>query len=293
MKRKTWYIVAIVVFVLLGALCIRLLLLETTLKYGLILLAALALAFLIWKAFIKSGQDELRESEKHGKELEGQVEDLKRRLDEMSRSKLNVTGISPILHLSVLELDTSFTRSYIREDKKKKLSFNGALRTDIRAQYGVKLEDVKFKYDEATKTLYLAQFQPGLLSFSKRQMTWDIARSFRERDFFGWIELPPVDDEEAEAFTKQMKEEIRAEVEREIDNRRIEEFEWLSPMITRQVTDVLKLALNKPDATVVILPEPTAEQIEGGDGTSLTQATPSLEEQGFIDFGDFYHQIEE
>ena len=272
MNRKSWHIITIAVAALLGVLCIWMLLQVATLKYGLILLGALALAFLVWKAFIKSGQDELRASEKHGEELQGQVNELRRRLEEMSRSRLNVTGISPILHLSVLELDTSFTRSYVREDKKHQLTFNGALRTDICAQYGVKLEDVRFKYDDATQTLYLAGFRPGLLSFSKKQMTWDIANSVRGRDFFGWIELPPVDDGEAEAFTKRMKEEIRTEVEKEIDERRIAEFEWLSPLITRQVTDVLKLSLGKPDAKVAILEE-------GGS------------EAEFIDFGTFYQQI--
>ena len=272
MNRKSWHIITIAVAALLGVLCIWMLLQVATLKYGLILLGALALAFLVWKAFIKSGQDELRASEKHGEELQGQVNELRRRLEEMSRSRLNVTGISPILHLSVLEIDTSFTRSYVREDKKHQLTFNGALRTDICAQYGVKLEDVRFKYDDATQTLYLAGFRPGLLSFSKKQMTWDIANSVRGRDFFGWIELPPVDDAEAEAFTKRMKEEIRAEVEKEIDERRIAEFEWLSPLITRQVTDVLKLSLGKPDAKVAILEE-------GGSETD------------FIDFGTFYQQI--
>lgn len=272
MKAKTRYIIAIAVAVVLAIICLRLLLVEATLKYGLILLGALALAFLIWKAFIRNGQKELRQSEQQNLELQSEVDNLRQRLAEMSRSRLNVTGISPILHLSVLELDTSFTRSYIREDKKNKLVFNGALRTDIRAEYGVRLEDVLFKYDEQSKTLYLAHFQPGLLSFSKKQMTWDIANSVRERDFFGWIELPPVDDEEAESFTKRMKEEIRAEVEKEIDERKIAEFEWLSPLITRQVTDVLKLALNKPDAQVAILEEGQSEE-------------------NFIDFGTFYQQI--
>ena len=272
MKAKTRYIIAIAVAVVLAIICLRLLLVEATLKYGLILLGALALAFLIWKAFIRNGQKELRQSEQQNLELQSEVDNLRQRLAEMSRSRLNVSGISPILHLSVLELDTSFTRSYIREDKKNKLVFNGALRTDIRAEYGVRLEDVLFKYDEQSKTLYLAHFQPGLLSFSKKQMTWDIANSVRERDFFGWIELPPVDDEEAESYTKRMKEEIRAEVEKEIDERKIAEFEWLSPLITRQVTDVLKLALNKPDAQVAILEEGQSEE-------------------NFIDFGTFYQQI--
>lgn len=275
MKAQTRHIIFLLVAILLCAVCLRLLLLETTMKYGLILLGGIVLAFLIWKAFIQNGQKELRASEKHEEELEGQVEELRRRLEEMNHSRLNVTGISPILHLSVLQLDTSFTRSYIREDKENRLSFNGALRTDICAEYGVRLEDVRFKYDESAKTLYLAHFQPGLLSFSKKQMTWDIARSYRAREFFGGlIDLPPVDDEEAEAFTKKMKEEIRAEVEKEIDNRKIEEFEWLSPLITRQVTDVLKLALNKPEARIVALDE-------APDG-----------DPGFMDFGTFYQQLE-
>ena len=272
MKVKTRLVITIIVAVILALLCLRLLLAEATMKYGLILLGVLALAFLIWKAFIQNGQKELRASEEQSEQLQQQVDELKHRLEEMSHSRLNVTGISPILHLSVLQLDTSFTRSYIREDKEHKLTFNGALRTDICAEYGVRLEDVRFKYDDATQTLYLAHFQPGLLSFSKKQMTWDIANSVRERDFFGWIELPPVDDEEAQSFTKRMKEEIRAEVEKEIDERKIAEFEWLSPLITRQVTDVLKLALNKPDAQVSVLEEGQSDE-------------------NFIDFGNFYQQI--
>ena len=272
MKVKTRLVITIIVAVILALLCLRLLLAEATMKYGLILLGVLALAFLVWKAFIQNGQKELRASEEHSEQLQQQVDELKHRLEEMSHSRLNVTGISPILHLSVLQLDTSFTRSYIREDKEHKLTFNGALRTDICAEYGVRLEDVRFKYDDATQTLYLAHFQPGLLSFSKKQMTWDIANSVRERDFFGWIELPPVDDEEAQSFTTRMKEEIRAEVEKEIDERKIAEFEWLSPLITRQVTDVLKLALNKPDAQVSVLEEGQSDE-------------------NFIDFGNFYQQI--
>ena len=277
MKTKFRRILWIALAVILGAICLRLLLVETTLKYGLILLGAAVLAFLIWKAFIQNGRKELRASEQQNLALQSEVDNLRQRLEEMSHSRLNVTGISPILHLTVLQLDTSFTRSYVREDKENKLTFNGALRTDICAEYGIRLEDVKIKYDEPTQTLYLAHFQPGLLSFSKKQMTWDIARSFRSRDFFGWIELPPVDDDEADAFTKKMKEEIRAEVEKEIDNRKIEEFEWLAPLITRQVTDVLKLALGKPNATVSILPEDDTAQLAAGED--------------FSDFNTLYTQI--
>ena len=61
-------------------------------------------------------------------------------------------------------------------------------------------------------------------------------------------------------------------VEKEIDERKISEFEWLSPLITRQVTDVLKLALGKPDAQVAVIEEGQSDE-------------------NFIDFGRFYQQI--
>ena len=252
MKAKTTGIIVIVVAVLLAALGIRLLFLQSAFKYGLILLGAIAVGFLVWKAFIKNGQDALRKSEDSRRELDRQVADLRRQLDEISHSPINVTGLTPVLHLAVLNVDTSFTRTYVREDVDRGLTFNGALRADICAEYGIRLEDVKFKFDPETSTLWLANFEPGLLSFSKKQLTWDIANAVRSRSILG-IKLPPMDDSVAEDFTKEMKETIRAEVEKEIDKRRIAEFDWLAPVVSRQVTDVLRATIGHPEAKVSIL----------------------------------------
>lgn len=252
MKAKTTGIIVIVVAVLLAALAIRLLFVEAAFKYGLILLGAIALGFLVWKAFIKNGQDALRKSEESRRELDRQVADLRRQLNELSHSPLNVTGLTPVLHLATLNIDTSFTRTYVREDPDRGLTFNGALRADICAEYGIRLEDVKYKFDEETGTLWLANFEPGLLSFSKKQLTWDIASARRSRNILG-VKLPAMEDKVAADFTKEMKETIRAEVEKEIDRRRIAEFEWLSPIVSRQVTDVLRASIGHPEAKVSIL----------------------------------------
>ena len=61
MKAKTTGIIVIAAAVLLAALGIRLLFVEAAFKYGIILLGAIALGFLVWKAFIKNGQDALRD----------------------------------------------------------------------------------------------------------------------------------------------------------------------------------------------------------------------------------------
>lgn len=235
-------------------------------KYGLILLGVVAVGFLVWKAFIQNSQKELERSERLAGDLQEQVEKLQQRLDEISHSPLNVTSLTPVLHLSVLNIDTSFTRTYERRDENRGLTFKGALRADICAEYGIRLEEVRFRYDPGSDTLWLADFHPGLLSFSKKQLQWDLAVALRNRSVLG-IQLPPVDDKTAEDFTKEMKERIREEVEKEIDQRRIAEFEWLAPIVSRQVTDALRASLGHPGATVTVLEQP----VESPDFLPLDQ----------------------
>lgn len=279
MKSKYWNILTLSVIVVLSAICLRLLLVETTLKYGMILLGALALAYLIWKAFIKSGRDELKRSEKRTGELESEIGALKKTISELDRelkekndSRLSIVGISPILHVAVLDVDTSFVRTFVREEDGMK--FNGALRADICAEYGIRLEDVRFRYDSASNKLFLANFAPGLISYSKKQLSWDIAQSWHSVSLLGH-EFPPIGDSPSERFTKRMSEQLRAEVEKEIDERKIEELDWLSPMVTRQVTDLLKLTMGKPDAQVIIA--------EGADVDE--------QDSGYVDFATFCREL--
>lgn len=281
MKKRS-RIPIIAAAVLAALVCVRLLLYKETLIFGLVLLGTIVLAYLVWRAFVKSGRDDLRRSERKGAELEEEVQSLKktisglnRELEEKSRSRLNVVELSPILHLAVMDIDSSFVRTFVRESPDGSITFNGALRADIRAEYGVKLEDVRFKYDAGSNTLMLANFHPGLLSFSKKQLNWEIARSYRTRHLLGH-EFSAVTDSVADAFTKQMCEQLRAGLEKEIDDRQIAEFNWLSPMISQQVTDMFKMLVGKPGMSIVASEIPAIE----------------TEEQGYVDFQDFRRQLE-
>ena len=206
-----------------------------TLTVALIFIGILLLGFLIWKAFIKGGE---REEQLH--------------------TKLNIVHINPILHVAVMSIDTAFTRTYIRESEDG-ITFNGALRTDICADYGIRMEDARFKYDPATNTLNVANFNPGLISYSKKQLTWDIARSYRTRTILGH-EIVTVSDKACEEFTKKTCETLRTELEKEIDERQITEFDWLSPAITGRVTEVLKLLVGDESVNIRI-----AESSEADD----------------------------
>ena len=151
-----------------------------------------------------------------------------------------------------MNIDSSFVRTYIREDQEEGLTFNGALRADICAEYGIKLEDVWFRYDADSNTLFLANFQPGLISFSKKQLNWEIANSFASRTIFG-RHFSSASNPAAKAYTARMCRELRDDLEKEIDERKISEFAWLSPMISQQVTDMLKVLVGRPGMSIVTM----------------------------------------
>lgn len=279
MKKRSWIVVSVAIVV--AFVCVRLLFVRETAFFGLALIGLAVFAFLVWKAFIKNGREDLRRSERRGRALEEEIESLKkkvsglsRQLEEKDKSRLNVVELSPILHLAVMNIDSSFVRTYIRESEDG-ITFNGAIRAAICAEYGVKLEDVRFKYDAATNTLMLANFHPGLLSFSKKQLSWELARSYKTHRIFGYS-FSSASDSDAEAFTKRMCEDLRASLEKEIDERKIAEFNWLSPMISQQVTDMFKMIAGKPDLNIV---------------TSEVQAMEAVQ-QGYVDFSSFRQQVE-
>jgi hypothetical protein len=278
MKAKTRKILIIIACVLIALISIRMLFIPNTLMYGIILLAGLALAYLIWRAFIRNSREELRQAERRENLLTEQINALnqtvtalQRELEEKNNSKINVIGLSPIMHVAVLSIDSSFTRPFIR--KKDNMTFYGALRADISAEYGIKMEDVLYKYDGTTNSLYLKNFHPGLISYSKKQLNWEFADGYKSINFFGKdVHLP------ADGFTKEMTDELRRDLEKEIDERKIEEFDWLSPMLSTQVGDMFKLMLNHPEADVIVLQDDPQEALPEGQDE---------DDQGFLRFKDF------
>ena len=213
MKAKTRKILIISGAVVLALIAIRLMFTRNTLPFGAFLLAGIALAYLIWKAFVKNSKEELRQSARRESMLSEQISSLKqtidllnRELEEKNNSKINVVGLNPILHLAVLNIDSSFTRPYIRQ--KDNISFFGALRAEISAEYGIKMEDVLFKYDRDSNSLFLKNFHPGLISYSRKQLNWDFANAYKNVNILGkQVYLP------ADAYAKTTSDELRRDLE--------------------------------------------------------------------------------
>ena len=279
MKAKTRKILIIAGAVVVAMIAISLMFTRRTLPFGAILLGALGLGYLIWRAFVKTSKEELRQSARRENMLSEQIQSLKstidllnRELEEKNNSKINVVGLNPILHLAVLNIDSSFTRPYIRQQDN--ISFYGALRADISAEYGIKMEDVLFKYDKDSNTLFLKNFHPGLISYSRKQLNWDFANAYKTINLFGKNVCIPAD-----AYAKTQSEELRRDLEIEIDERKIEEFDWLSPMISTQVCDLLKLMIGKPGVNIILLP----------DNAQFEALNQGEENKDFVKFAEIKH----
>ena len=279
MKAKTRKILIIAGAVVVAMIAISLMFTRRTLPFGAILLGALGLGYLIWRAFVKTSKEELRQSARRENMLSEQIQSLKstidllnRELEEKNNSKINVVGLNPILHLAVLNIDSSFTRPYIRQQDN--ISFYGALRADISAEYGIKMEDVLFKYDKDSNTLFLKNFHPGLISYSRKQLNWDFANAYKTINLFGKNVCIPAD-----AYAKTQSEELRRDLEIEIDERKIEEFDWLSPMISTQVCDMLKLMIGKPGVNIILLP----------DNAQFEALNQGEENKDFVKFAEIKH----
>ena len=240
-RTRIWIIVAAVV--LLAALVgMRFLLVAGHGAAGGYLVLSVLVVLLVWKLLRKDDSGEVAA-------LKKQLRELDRRLAEKDASRLNVVELSPIMHVAVMKADTSFVRPYVREEGKS--VFNGALRADLCVEYGVKLEEVRFRYDAGTNTLLMADFHPGIISFSKKQLSWEFAKTYRSVSLFGH-ELYEMSDKDSDMKTAQICEQLRAELEAEIDSRQVTEFAWLSPLVADQVMDVIRVMLGRSDMKIAI-----------------------------------------
>lgn len=99
-----------------------------------------------------------------------------------------------------------------------------------------------------------------MISYSKKQLNWVIAQSTRQRSANLFRRNPrAVLDDATDAYTKEMCEEIRSELEKEIDTRQVQELDWMAEPLKQQVIGMLKYSIHLPqvDVQVVDVPDET------------------------------------
>lgn len=88
------------------------------------------------------------------KESDKTTTSLKSEHTELRNRKLNIFEIKSVVDLSLMEVNTNFTRVWNEkiEQDKKKIRFLGALQVSIVAKYGLDLKDLQVKFNEEKKS---------------------------------------------------------------------------------------------------------------------------------------------
>jgi hypothetical protein len=218
--------------ILFAIIAIALLLMLTKfLVYGLVLIGIVAVICFIWHFFITNRDKRIAEQDKTIEKLTSDIQELQQR-------KINISQITAILELNLIEVDSTYTRTFDNLNEGK-LRFIGALRVDIKAKYGIDTKDLRFKYENDTVLIY--NLNPKFLSFSERKCDWLFAETMEYvKHIFG--ESNWQIKSRNYKITSEQCESIRKQTELELENG-IKELKWIEKPLQNQAVNMLKTLL--------------------------------------------------
>ncbi|HPJ79174.1 MAG TPA: hypothetical protein PK489_10305, partial [Prolixibacteraceae bacterium] len=130
---KIYLILAVVVVVSV------LLILNKYAAYGILLLGAAAFIYLLWETVIRAKEEKITELAGRLDKTSQQISNLRAENDELRSRRLNVSELRNILDLGLLQVNSSFTRTWNEkfDENGRSLHFIGALQVKIVAKYGI------------------------------------------------------------------------------------------------------------------------------------------------------------
>jgi len=240
------YIIAIIAITVI-------LILNKFLVYGLVFLGLGFLGLKFWQLLIKSKEDEIFNLNKRVNDLVEKVNKLDDENKVLRNRKLTISDLNSILDLGLIEVNTNFTRILNKEIKieNRELRFLGALKVDLKAKYGINLNDLKFKYLEAENEIWVANAKPRFLSFGSRKISWEIDEMLEyKKPLFAtnhWGSHPDLDK-----ISNEIKEEYRIKIEEETEVGP-EELLWILKPLEYQIEKALSLMLGNNQRKIVLV----------------------------------------
>ncbi|HWR33495.1 MAG TPA: hypothetical protein VN451_08220 [Chitinophagaceae bacterium] len=219
------------------------LILNKFIVYGVIVFGVGAIAVGAYHLLIKQKDDQIHNLKTQLKESDKTSTSLKSENTELRNRKLNISEIKSVVDLSLMEVNTNFTRVWNEksEYEKKKIRFIGALQVSIVAKYGLDLKDLRAKFNEEKNELTVANINPKFLSFSDLNYDWKIAEVLE-------YTVPLIGEKhwettkDLEALNSEMKENYRKRINEEVKNGPAE-MEWVLTPLKKQVAGALELML--------------------------------------------------
>ncbi|NPA42649.1 MAG: hypothetical protein GXO27_01285 [Chlorobi bacterium] len=270
MKKKTFY-GALAALAGIGILLV--------LKNYLLALTVGILALLLWGAW----KTILDLKEKENTRLAGRLERLEARnealrdeIERLRRRKLHITGVDQIMELGVMEIHTSFTRTWDKKfvHNQKDVHFIGALKVKLSASYGVDMKSLRFKEDPSHNRLLIAGLRPKLLAFKDINYIWEIAEILEyKKPFIGagyWRK-----SKELQELGAQIKEELRLQTHEEV-KQGPEEMEWMLRPIQTHLIQALRVIFGAPGLEVEVTDEAGPDFLSLEEYVARREARPLL-----------------
>jgi len=230
-----------------------------------------------WKVALRNAI-QLYEAEKLRKEnrqLHEQELILKQQLEEARNRKLQVLNIQPILNFEVLEANCEVAKCFdIMIDKNGKIiteesnekeigyvraflegflglrgntRFIGTLVVNFTVTYGIRLQDLKIRRDDNSKTVYVEGAKPAYTGYTKFPKTnWQGCVVLSEKGG-EWVV-----DEEAMRLEAPCKDMCRDYIEESLQNGP-EQLEWLKHPLLNTVKHLLQMMIVPPEYSLVFV----------------------------------------
>ena len=221
--------------------------------YAVVTIVFAMIIYILWNLFLRNKESEIRQLKKTVEKTGKDIDYLQVENEELRHRKLNVTDINHIIELSLVEINTSFTRTYNEEIEtdNKKIKFIGALKVQIKAKYGIDLKEMKLFFPKNENVVKVANVTPKFLSFSSRRFKWEISEmlEYKEKVFGSdhWRSTKA-----SENITKDIMEKKRQSLEEEIENSP-EELAWIMEPLQKQIITSLEMILETSGRKVEIV----------------------------------------
>lgn len=235
--RKIRYYIAAAILVIIGITA----LFSKLIVPGLIIVGIGFLIFSLWEFLLKEREEKIDTLIGEIQAMKSENKSLRDDIRSLSERKLNISEINTILDLGLLEVDTNFKRTVNKNFtvEGKQVQFIGVLNVNLKAKYGIDIRKLKFRVDEANSEIYVLNAEPRFLSFSKRNLNWEIDQILEyNAPFLGmnrWQTNPKLDQ-----LAGQIREEIRIATEKETENGP-QELNWIIIPLRKHVEAALEL----------------------------------------------------
>lgn len=221
--------------------------------YGLIVIGIVLLIYAFWRFILKERENTISQLTEELDKTKSVIVQLAKENTELKNRRLNISELNNIFDLGLLQVKSSFTRTWNENFTRHALTFHfiGALEVKIVARYGLDMKKLRIKIDKENNQILVANISPQFLSFNDFDYEWKIAEGlFYKQPWIGsghWRK-----SDEMSGLVSEIKEELRTQTHREVKNGPAE-MEWILEPLQSQVASTLQVLIGNASMQIKIV----------------------------------------